>query len=344
MTIINPKKGADFMTNFLAAFSFNWYGFLIAMGIMVGTIGAYFIAKKRGYNGEVVFDIVIWAVPFAIVGARLYYVIFDVIGAGAKYTFLQVFGFTEDGFKLEGLAIYGGVLGAILGVYLNSLMYKRKEKKTGVKKETFLQMCDIGSPFLILGQAIGRWGNFANAEVYGQPIVNPAYQFFPLGVEINGMWYQALFFYESVLNLIGFFILLWFLLGRRRSFPGFVFASYGIYYGIVRIILEAFRDKEQFILYMIPNVLPVSQFVSAIAIILGIAGIIYIWKKADKNDKKVPILVHYDDWEQTGLPEEYYGKPLAIDEYEYVEEGEESVEEYLQKKTEDKEKPDQDSK
>ena len=331
------------MTNFIAAFNFNWYGFLIALGIIAGTIGAYFLAKKRGYNGEVVFDIVIWAVPFAIIGARLYYVIFDVIGAGAEYTFLEALGFEDGGFKLEGLAIYGGVLGGILGVYLNRLMYKRKERKTGEKKETFLQMCDIASPFLILGQAIGRWGNFANGEVYGQPIANPAYWFFPIGVEINGMWYQALFFYESILNLIGFFILLWFFLGRRRSFSGFVFASYGIFYGLVRIILESFRDKEQFILYLIPDVLPVSQFVSAIAIILGVVGIILVWRKAEKEGKKTPILVHYDDWEKTGLPEEIYGKPLAIDEYEYVE-VEESVEEYLEKKTQDKENTEKDSK
>lgn len=331
------------MTQFIAAFTFNWYGFLIAMGIIIGTIGAYLLAKKRGYNGDVVFDIVIWAVPFAIIGARLYYVIFDIIGSGAKYTFPEVFGFTGSGFRLQGLAIYGGVLGAILGVYLNSLMYKRKEKKTGVKKETFLQMCDIGSPFLILGQAIGRWGNFVNGEVYGQPIVNPAYQFFPIAVEIDGMWYQALFFYESVLNLIGFFILLWFFIGRRRSFSGFVFASYGIYYGLVRIILESFRDKSKFILYLIPDVLPVSQFVSAIAIILGVVGIIYVWRKAEKEGKKVPILVHYDDWEKTGLPEEIYGKPLAIDEYEYVE-VEESVEDYLDKNAQDKPKQDTEQK
>ncbi|HHW90371.1 MAG TPA: prolipoprotein diacylglyceryl transferase [Clostridiales bacterium] len=324
------------MVSFLAAFKFNWYGFLIALGIIAGTICAYFAAKKRGYNPDVVFDIIIWALPFAIIGARLYYVIFDIIGSGAKYTFPQALGFYDDGFRLQGLAIYGGVLGALLGVFFNSLMYKHKEKKTGEKKETFLMMCDIGSPFLILGQAIGRWGNFANAEVYGQPVLNPAYQFFPIAVKVDGMWYQALFFYESMLNLIGFGLLLWFLLGRRRSFPGFVFACYGIYYGIVRIILESFRDKAQFVLYMIPNVLPVSQFVSAIAIILGAAGIIYVWQKAQKEGKKPPILVHYDDWEKTGLPEEIYGKPLLIDEYEYVEaDEEESVQEYLEKSGKD---------
>ncbi|HEY8444011.1 MAG TPA: prolipoprotein diacylglyceryl transferase [Clostridia bacterium] len=324
------------MVKFLAAFTFNWYGFLIALGIIAGTICAYFTAKKRGYNPDVVFDIVIWATPFAIIGARLYYVIFDIIGSGATYTFPEVFGFYDDGFRLQGLAIYGAVLGAVLGVYLNSLVYKRKEKKTGEKKETFLMMCDIGSPFLILGQAIGRWGNFANQEVYGQPILNPAYQFFPIAVKVDGMWYQALFFYESVLNLIGFFILLWLFLGRRRSFPGFVFACYGIYYGAIRIVLESFRDKSQFVLYLIPNILPVSQVVSAIAILLGAVGIIYVYQKAKKAGKKPPILVMYDDWPKTGLPESIYGKPLAIDEYEYVEEEEESVQEYLDKKDESK--------
>lgn len=319
------------MIKYLAAFSFNWYGFLVSLGITAGAISAYFAAKKRGYNPDVVFDILVWALPFAFIGARLYYVIFDIIGSGASYTFLEVLGFYEGGYKLQGLAIYGGVLGALLGVYFNRLMYRRKEKKTGEKKETFLMMCDIGAPFLILGQAIGRWGNFVNQEVYGQPILNPAFQFFPIGVEINGIWYQALFFYEFAFNLIGFFLLIWLFLGRRRSFPGFVFACYGIYYGLVRIILESFRDKQQFVLYLIPNVLPVSQFVSAVAIILGVVGIIYIWQKAKKEGKKPPILVLYDDWEQTGLPEEIYGKPLKIDEYEYIEEEEESVQDYLDK-------------
>ncbi|HEY8420031.1 MAG TPA: prolipoprotein diacylglyceryl transferase [Clostridia bacterium] len=320
------------MENLLAALKFNWYGFLIAMGIVAGTVCAYFTAKKRGYNPDVVFDIVIWAVPFAILGARMYYVIFDIIGSGASYTFAEAFGFYPDGFRLQGLAIYGGVLGALLGVYLNSLVYKYKEKKTGEKKETFLMMCDIGAPFLILGQAIGRWGNFVNQEVYGQPVLNPAFQFFPIAVKVDGMWYQALFFYESVLNLIGFFILFWFLLGRRRSFPGFVFACYGIYYGAVRLVLESFRDKSQFVLYLIPNVLPVSQLVSAIALLLGTVGIIYVYLKAQKAGKKPPILVLYDDWHKTGLPESIYGKPLAIDEYEYVEvDDEESVQEHLDK-------------
>ncbi|HEY8423621.1 MAG TPA: prolipoprotein diacylglyceryl transferase, partial [Clostridia bacterium] len=279
------------MINLLAAVKWNWYGFLVGLGMIAGMVGAYFTAKKRGYNPDVVFDIMIWALPLAILGARLYYVIFDIIGSGAQYSFGEVFGFYDDGFRLQGLAIYGGVLGGLLGVFINSRIYKRKQQQTGEKKENFLMMCDIGAPFLILGQAIGRWGNFVNGEVYGQPILNPAFQFFPIAVKVNGMWYQALFFYESVLDLIGFFLLLWLFIGRRRSFPGFVFACYGIYYGAVRMVLESFRDKQQFVLYLIPNVLPVSQLVSAIAVLLGTVGIIYVYLNAKKQGKKPPIMV-----------------------------------------------------
>lgn len=312
-----------------AAIEWSWYGFIISMGILIGTVGAYFAAKKRGYRPDAVVDIIIAAVPLAIIGARTYYVIFDIIGGNNNWTFAEYLGFTGNGFRLEGLAIYGGVIGAILGVYILSLIYRRKEKKTGEKRETFLQLCDIGAPFLILGQAIGRWGNFVNQEVYGQRILNPAYEFFPIAVKVGNHWYQALFFYESILNLIGFGLLLWFFLGRRRSFNGFVISAYGIYYGLARLILEGFRntDEGDFILYLIPDVLPVSQVVSVLAILAGGAFIIYQIVKAKKKNVKVPILVMFDDWEMTGLPEEVYGKPLKIDEYEYIEE--ESVDEYL---------------
>lgn len=315
--------------NILSFVNFNWYGFLIAMGVVAGVAGAYFSAVKRGYSGEVVFDIVIWAVPLAIVGARLYYVIFDVID-GNKWTFLQILGWNGKGFSLEGLAIYGGVLGGLLGVFFNSLMYRRKERKTGVKKETFLQMCDIGAPFLILGQAIGRWGNFANQEVYGGLVTNELFQRLPFAVKVGGQYYQALFLYESVLNLVGFGLLLWFLLGRRRSFSGFVIASYGVYYGLVRLILESFRTST-YVLYLIPGVLPVSQVVSVLIMLAGIGGMVYVAVKAKRANKRVPIMVSYDDWAQTGLDESEYGTPLNRDRYEYIEvDDEESVGKYLE--------------
>ena len=133
---------------------FNWYGFLIGGAMVVCIVIAYVMATKRGYYKDLVFDICIICIPLAIVGARLYYIIFDIIGNPnhTEWTFKRIIGLESGG--LSGLAIYGGLIGAVLG---GVIVHFIKRKKDPQNKANFLQMADLAFTVIILGQVIGRW-------------------------------------------------------------------------------------------------------------------------------------------------------------------------------------------
>lgn len=262
---------------------FNWYGFLIGAGMVICIVLAYFISKKRGYYSDLVFDIAIICIPMAIVGARLYYVVFDWIANPDQWDFIRIFKIWEG-----GLAIYGGLIGAVIGGLIVSALQKRKPAEQRV---SFLQMADLAFMLIFLGQAIGRWGNFANQEAFGNLVTNPNLQWFPYAVKIDdmgGQWFQATFFYESMLNLFGFGLLMFLYLGKRKSFDGFITSVYCIVYGIGRFFIEALRSDS---LWLIPNVLKVSQVVSVLIVIFGIGFILYHMYKARESNKKPFIFV-----------------------------------------------------
>lgn len=262
--------------------AFNWYGFLIGSGMVICIIIAYFLSVKRGYYSDLVFDIVIICIPLAIVGARLYYVIFDAIDGG-EWTFKKILGLEGGG--LAGLAIYGGLIGAVLGGAIVAALQRRRKEGQRV---TFVQMADLAFTVIILGQAIGRWGNFANGEAYGTEVTNPALQWFPFAVNINGVYHLATFFYESIWNLIGFFLLLWLYHGRRKSFDGFVLSVYCIWYGLGRFFIEGLRTDS---LWLIPQVVRVSQLVSALIFVFGIVYILAHMYRARSRGLKPFIFV-----------------------------------------------------
>lgn len=256
---------------------------------------AYVMATKRGYYKDLVFDICIICIPLAIVGARLYYVIFDIIGGGGHWTFKKILGIGSGG--LSGLAIYGGLIGAVIG---GVIVHFWKRNKDPQNKATFLQMCDLAFTVIILGQAIGRWGNFANQEAYGRLVTNPSMQWFPYAVfiEAEGAYYQATFFYESFLNLIGFALMMWIYNGRRKSFDGFSLSVYCMWYGVVRIFIEGLRSDS---LYLIPGVLRVSQLVSGILIVVGLAIVLVHLYRARALGKKPFIMVDKDKLDDSYL-------------------------------------------
>ncbi len=297
-----------FAINLLSASSgFNWYGFIIGAGMVCCIIIAHFCAVRRGYNKDLVFDICIICIPLAIVGARLYYVIFS----GETWTFKEIIGFGEGG--LRGLAIYGGLIGAVLGAVIVALI---KRKKPAKDKATFLQIADVGFSVIILGQAIGRWGNFANQEAYGNYISSSSAQWFPLGVFIDncsqsgcgcngaGGWHQATFFYESFFNFLGFALLMFLFNGKRKSFDGFILSVYCIWYGLVRFFIEGLRTDS---LYIGSTNVRVSQVVSALIVLCGIALIIAHVYRARVKGKKPFIFV-----EQSKLDDSYFGYEQSI--------------------------------
>ena len=195
------------------------------------------------------------ALPCAIVGARLYYCFFYEY----NYSFWELFNI-----KQGGLAIYGGVIGGVIGIIIFALVKKNW-------KLMFVLM-DICVPCLILGQALGRWGNFFNQEAYGNMITNPNLQWFPFGVwiEHENAWFQATFFYESLWNLIGLLILLCTYYKTKKT--GTTTAVYLIWYGLGRTWIEGLRSDS---LYIGSSNIRVSQLLSIILVLVGIGILTY---------------------------------------------------------------------
>lgn len=244
-------------------FEIKFYGILIGLAMLLGVLIAIKNSKFRGIIGDDVITLALYALPLSIVGARLYYVIFS----SHSYTFWEIFEIWKG-----GMAIYGGVIGGAIGVALYCLIHKKN----------FLDLADIAVPSLILGQAIGRWGNFFNQEAYGNLVTNPSLQWFPFSVfiENTGTWHLATFFYESVFNLIIFFILLYLI--KKVKIKGVVMCAYFIGYGIIRFFIEGLRTDS---LYW--GSIRVSQLLSLIMVVASIGFLIYLLCKHKKNEKNI---------------------------------------------------------
>ena len=181
-----------------------------------------------------------------------------------------------------GLAIYGGVIGGAIGVFA----------MCRIKKFTWKQIravCDSIAPALILGQAIGRWGNFFNQEAYGEAVTDPAWQFFPFAVwiEDQDMWYQATFFYEFLVNIIGFAILFAYSYNKSHKYDGMVTCLYFIRYGIGRAIIEGFRSDSLWT----PGELRVSQLLSVILLTVFTAvALAVLWKDLSLAEQRTGLI------------------------------------------------------
>lgn len=217
-----------------------------------------------------VIDLLTIALPMAIIGARVYYVAFEWESYAGD--FLSIIAIWKG-----GLAIFGGVIGAVIGAII---FCKWRKVKLGY-------VLDIGAAPLILGQAIGRWGNFVNQEAFGAAVTDVSKQWFPLSVYIDKVhsvfnpdtaaweictqpWHQATFFYESMWNLLVFVILM--LLRKKTKSRGSVFALYLVLYGAGRAVIEGMRTDS---LWLIPGVVRVSQALSIALVILGAAYLIF---------------------------------------------------------------------
>ena len=235
----------------------TWYGVIIASGMLLGILLAGVRAKRRSWKSDLVLDFILLAIPLAVIGARLYYVAFE--WEQYAQNLIKIFAINEG-----GLAIYGAVIGGFLAAFFF----------TRVAKFPFLKLLDLVIPSLILGQMLGRWGNFINQEAFGGLVSNPALQFFPFAVYIDalGEWHQATFFYESFCNAILLTITL--LLSRKQPKDGTLLAAYFIGYGLIRVIVEGFRTDS---LYLVGSI-RVSQLLSGILILVGIALLILIQK------------------------------------------------------------------
>lgn len=247
----------------ISGLSIRWYAAIICLGLVAGLLVAYLMGRRRGYNFDMVLDLLLLALPICIVGARLYYVAFE--WETYQNNPAEIFAIWHG-----GLAIYGAVIGGVIAAVI---FCKWRKVPLG-------DVLDIGSLGLILGQAIGRWGNFANQEAFGNLITNPSLQFFPYGVYIDhlGEWHQATFFYESMWNLLVLAVLLWYF--KRAKHKGNVFVAYLALYGVGRFFIEGLRTDS---LWMIPGVIRVSQLLSAVLVVFGAAYLWYMHRRPAQN-------------------------------------------------------------
>ncbi len=225
----------------------RWYGLLIASAMVIGTIIASKRAKNYGIDEDVVIDILIYAIPAAIIGARLYYVIFEWERFGGDF-------YKIINLRTGGLAIHGGVIAAVLAGFI----YCR------IKKLQFPKLLDLFAPSIILGQAIGRWGNYMNGEAHGGPTD------LPWGIMVDGVKVHPTFLYESLWNLAVFFLLLW-IDKNHKKFNGQIFLTYGILYSIARFFIEGMRTDSLMI-----GGLRTAQLISIS--IIAVFAIVYIYK------------------------------------------------------------------
>ena len=241
----------------------KFYGVLIASAMLIGVFLSQYLAKKKGLNPDDIIVLALIVIPFSILGARLYYCIFS----DTHYTF-TTFWQIRNG----GLAIYGGIIGGVIAIVIFALF--KKDFKLIIK------LFDVIAPALILGQAIGRWGNFFNQEAYGNLVTNPKWQWFPFAVKIDTFggyeWHLATFFYESMWNLIGFVLLL--IVFNRSKRLGSTTGFYLAYYGLGRIWIEGLRTDS---LYWGP--LRVSHWLSAVLVVIGLTVLVYNYIKSRKD-------------------------------------------------------------
>ena len=240
----------------------HMYPILMMVGVIASFLTIAYFWKRQKYSWEILQILTIIVVPYSIFGARIWYL----IATGSEWTF---FGF----FKFQGLAIQGGVMGALLGG--GTFLWFRRH---AVDMRT---VAGIIMPAVLIGQAIGRWGNFDNHEVYGKIIDGDAHSldwltFIKPHMLISdkfGVHYrQPFFFYESMLNLMGYMGIVWVLLRRNKLKPGSTAAIYLIWYGITRLVMEPMRTPTDIMKW---GNFQVSTFMSAIWIVAGVALLVW---------------------------------------------------------------------
>ena len=247
-----------------------WYSITMMFGVLFGSILAYYEVKRLKVDKYYFFNMIFYTIIFAFLGARLYYVLFNL-----DYYLINL---SEiPAVWNGGLAIHGGIIGGSLTI----IIYSLKNNKT---MNEILKYLDISSLGIIVGQIIGRWGNFFNSEAHGgvtsinflKSIHIP--NFIIKGMTINGIVYHPTFLYESLLNLVGLLILL-IVRKNKKIKNGMLLSIYLIWYSIVRIFIESMRTDS-----LMLGSLKMAQVISIVLIIFGIMLFIYSLKKNDYYD------------------------------------------------------------
>ncbi|GLC77970.1 prolipoprotein diacylglyceryl transferase [Lacrimispora brassicae] len=267
ISFVHLEITIDHLRNSISIFGFRvaFYGIIIGVGILAGLWVATSDAKRRGQDPDVYLDYTLYAIIISIMGARIYYVLFD--WDNYKDDLLQILNL-----RAGGLAIYGGVIGAVITL----TVYAR------VKKLSFFSLADTGCLGLITGQIIGRWGNFFNCEAFGgytnslfamrirRALVNEnmiSRELLNHLIVRDGVEYiqvHPTFLYESVWNLCVLAFMLWY--RKRKRFDGEMLFIYLLGYGLGRVWIEGLRTDQ---LIFFSTGIPVSQALSLILVVIS---------------------------------------------------------------------------
>ncbi len=263
VTISFPGIGIEpFVVNKIA-FSFGnlevrWYGILLTLGIMLGVCYAIFRSKHEGISTDDVLDFAIWTVLLAIIGARLYYVLTTLKNASGGWnyhSFVDVIAIWEG-----GIAMYGSIIGGALALIIVSKVKKYDKSK-------ILKLFDMVAPGVMLGQIIGRWGNFVNGEAHGIEVSENFFLRMGLMGAADGASYKYFtyfhptFLYESAWNLIGFILINAFY--KKKKFDGQITLAYLAWYGFGRMFIEGLRTDSLYI-----GVFRISQVIGFLCFVI----------------------------------------------------------------------------
>ena len=240
----------------IGPFTIHWYGVIIAVGLMLAVIYGCRRSKHFGIREDDIVDGVLYVTPFAIVCARLYYCIFSWESGGYAANPISMLYIWEG-----GLAIYGGVLGAIVGVAVFCKVRK-------LKLAALLDLVLLG---FLIGQSVGRWGNFMNREAFGEP-VSESY-LFAMGLFNTRTqaveYFHPTFLYESAWNALGFVLL--HLLSKHRKYDGQVALGYAAWYGLGRAVIEGLRVDSLY-----GGTIRVSQLLGIVSFLGASAALIFL--------------------------------------------------------------------
>ncbi|MBQ2881982.1 MAG: prolipoprotein diacylglyceryl transferase [Clostridia bacterium] len=257
-----------------------WYAVIITFGMILAISFCMWQSKKFGFTSDELLDVCLWGVPCALIGARLYFVIFMLDHFDSLWDMIN--------FRNGGLAIYGGIIAA----FIVGLVYCK------IKKKNALALFDLASFGFFIGQSIGRWGNFVNAEAYGSVTD------LPWGMSINGAEaVHPTFIYESLWNLIGFLIA-FIVIKRVKKEHGEIFCFYMGWYGLGRAFIEGLRQDSLKVLgvFRISQILGLVFFVGAIVLFILIRkGVIrkitekIVQKQVDKQNSYTNVFEGSED-------------------------------------------------
>ncbi|MBQ7715509.1 MAG: prolipoprotein diacylglyceryl transferase [Clostridia bacterium] len=264
--------------------SVRWYGVLICIGMILAMTFIMIKAKYEKIKSDDMIDISIFTIIFSIIGARIYYVLFEldnyIVKGDILATLKKMVAIWEG-----GIAIYGALIAGFITIFV----------MCRIKKLRFATVLDVVAPGVMIGQIIGRWGNFVNMEAYGTATDLP----WRMWLSTDGITHHPTFLYESLWNLIGFILIVIFY--KKKKFHGQVFLFYMAWYGFGRMFIEGLRTDSLYLRLFGLDV-RISQVVGFVTFVLGAVLMIVNFVKVKKYNDSRPAPAYYSEDPETSEP------------------------------------------